>query len=349
MTLHSPFDSRSATTRHRSVAVLGAVIGVLLLYWSMRDVQWGALRNALREVDLRFLPAIAVVYVAVFWCKAWRLSCAMALVRTLPARELFPVTFASNVGNLVLPAYAGEITRAYLLSRATRAPLASLLSATLVERLLDFLVLLGLVAWLLVWGNLVSPELERGALWLAVGMLILMTALWLAVLAAPRIVALAPGLGPGTSRRSRLLVAASRSIGPVLGVVKSMAAPRLIAGLIASSLLHWGLLGLCTLLALQSAGIDAGTGEAIAVLALVTAAMSLPSSPGWIGAVQAGFVFALRPAGVDDSIAVAASIAFHVTIYSTALVLGLAFMRKLGLGWREIAQRPEPAKAVLPE
>lgn len=327
--------------------MLGAVTGVLLLYWSMRDVQWSALRGALREVDLRFLPAIAVVYVAVFWCKAWRLSCAMALVRPVPARELFPVTFASNVGNLVLPAYAGEITRAYLLSRATRAPLASLLSATLVERLLDFLVLLGLVAWLLIWGNLVSPELERGALWLAIGMLILMTALWVAVLAGPRIEALAPG--PGTSRRSRLLAAASRSIGPALGVVRSMAAPRLIAGLIASSLLHWGLLGLCTLLALQSAGIDAGTGEAIAVLALVTAAMSLPSSPGWIGAVQAGFVFALRPAGVDDSVAVAASIAFHVTIYSTALVLGLAFMRNLGLGWREIAQRPEPAKAVLPE
>jgi uncharacterized membrane protein YbhN (UPF0104 family) len=128
-----------------------------------------------------------------------------------------------------------------------------------------------------------------------------------------------------------------------------MAAPRLIAGLIASSLLHWGLLGLCTLLALQSAGIDAGTGEAIAVLALVTAGMSLPSTPGWIGAVQAGFVFALRPAGVDDSIAIAASIAFHVTIYSTALVLGLIFMRKLGLGWRAIAHPPEPGKAVQPK
>jgi glycosyltransferase 2 family protein len=335
-------------TRHRLAAAAGIAIGAALLAWSVRGIDFDALRQSLRAVDWGWLVPVVAAYVAVFWCKAWRFAIAMRPVRRVSPGTLVPAMFASNLGNLVLPAYAGEVTRAVVLSRTLSAPVASVLSAALIERLLDFVVLLGLLTWLLLASEVVPPAVDGVARAVGLATLLLIVAIGIAIAARERIGAFAARFAERT--RSAWLARMAHAVVPALQVLQTLSQPRLAAGLIASSVLHWALLGLCTHFALLAAGVPSGWQGAASVLTLVTAAMTAPSSPGWIGAVQIGFVLGLRPYGVQESEAFAASIVFHACVYFTALFAGLACLRSVGLGWREVAglrpTRAEPPRAA---
>ena len=60
------------------------------------------------------------------------------------------------------------------------------------------------------------------------------------------------------------------------------------------------------------------------------AACTLPTSPGFIGSVQAAFVLALIPFEVGSEATVAASIYFHVLAYVSVVISGLVFLHKAG-------------------
>lgn len=325
--------ARPATRRLAGPA--GPLIGIALLAWSLRGIELGALQSALRDVRWPLLLPLVASYVAVFWCKAWRLSYAVRPLKRVRSRELLAAVFASNLGNLVLPAYAGEVTRAFVLGRWLRIPVSSLVSAAVIERLLDFVVLLALLAWLLLATRVAPPEIAGGARLIGVATAALIGAIAVVILMRASIEAFADRIA--ARRRPALLARLAGAVAPALHVLRTVAEPRLLAGLITSSLAHWALLGACTGFALAALGIDAGWRGAASVLALVTAAMTLPSSPGWVGAVQIGFVLGLRPYGIAESEAFAASIVFHACVYFTALIAGIVGLHRMGLGWSDVA------------
>jgi glycosyltransferase 2 family protein len=324
-----------SVTRSRLAALAGGVLGIGLLGWSVRGIHFDALRSTLAGVSWPFLLLVAALYLAVFWCKAWRLACILRPIRTISPGELLAPVFAGNLGNLVLPAYAGEVTRAVVLGRYLQVPVASVLSATVIERVLDFIVLLSLVAWLLLDARVVDAEIATMARAIGAITLTLVVVMVLALTLRARLEAFAESL----AARTRLvwLARLARALTPALHVLQSVARPQLVAELVVSSIAHWALLGLCTHFAIIATGIDVGWGAAVSALTLVTAAMTLPSAPGWLGAVQIGFVLGLRPYGVTESAAFATSIVFHACVYFMALFAGLACLKSVGLRWREVA------------
>ncbi len=51
--------------------------------------------------------------------------------------------------------------------------------------------------------------------------------------------------------------------------------------------------------------------------------------------------FALTPFGVDPGLAASYAVAFHITTFAPVTVIGLYYVWRLGLSWREVGHSEE--------
>jgi uncharacterized protein (TIRG00374 family) len=131
--------------------ILGLIVAVAAVYYTMRNVSVSELMDSFRQVNYVWLLPTFVLMCLTYVARAirWR-------VLLLPVREevktwdLFsPLMVGFMAG--VLPARAGELIRAYLLGKKFELSFASSLATIVVERLFDLILLLFLFSWILVF------------------------------------------------------------------------------------------------------------------------------------------------------------------------------------------------------
>ncbi len=148
--------------------LLAAVIGVFFLYLAARSVSLGAVGDYLAEVDLLRLAWGAVVFIVLYaLCHGARVVRWLFLVRPLGEVEPSKVYKVGAVGFtaiLLLPLRLGELVRPFLMARTSKVSGAGALATVVVERVIDGLVVTGLLfAGLWTYSGEASLELARGA------------------------------------------------------------------------------------------------------------------------------------------------------------------------------------------
>ena len=128
--------------------------------------------------------------------------------------------------------------------------------------------------------------------------------------------------------------------------------PRLLAGIVFTSLAQWGCMGLSAYLAMEAVGIPARIegaqtqiSAAFVVLAATTFGVTLPAAPGFLGTIQAMFKVALVPFGVSETAAFAASAFFHVPTYLIVTLPGLWLLKRTGYKLKQVRDEAEAEAA----
>jgi hypothetical protein len=93
-----------------------------------------------------------------------------------------------------------------------------------------------------------------------------------------------------------------------------------------SSLGIWLVLGIAVWTALLAAHVDVPLAASWAVLAFMGLGVSLPSSPGFVGVIQAATVLALALFSVPHTEALSFSILFHASQYVPVTLFGLVLL-----------------------
>ena len=70
--------------------------------------------------------------------------------------------------------------------------------------------------------------------------------------------------------------------------------------LLGNSVAQWSLMGVCLWMSVAAVGVDIGPALTVIALAATVVAVTLPNAPGYLGALQAAFVFSLQPFGVSS-------------------------------------------------
>ena len=118
----------------------------------------------------------------------------------------------------------------------------------------------------------------------------------------------------------------------VLRALSSVRSPARLALLLVNSLVQWSLSGVCVWMSMAAVGVTIGPAITLIVLAATVVAVTLPNAPGYVGAIQAAFVFALQPFGVSSESAFAGSVFFLAANWIPVTSVGGMFM--LGSRWR---------------
>jgi len=324
--------------------LIGMAVTIVLLAWALRDVSFTAVWEAVRTAKLSWLGLGVFSFLLSFAVRARRWGTLMSVTCDPgPFRLLHAATYIGFGINNVLPARAGEVTKAFVLKRAGGVPLGVALGSVVAERLLDavavFLMLLASLALGALEGSAagrieVSRLIWVGAVIAALSGTVLSAAHWPEVFA--RLIAWtsrAIGLGRYSSR----LEATSLSL---LGGLEALRHPRRGLVTLGESFVIWGLTAVMYWTGMRAFGITGpGVAGAVFVTSVVALAIAIPSSPGQFGPFEAGVRLALTAYAVPTSVIVAYGLTIHFLAYVTVSAIGLPLAVRFGLSWRQLARR----------
>jgi glycosyltransferase 2 family protein len=341
--------------RARWQTLIGAILTLLLLGWTLRDVRPEELLQQLRSANLWLLVLAAVVATAIFPLRAVRW---MVLLEPIaPGLRFMDAWRAVAIGmmiNNVLPARAGELARAYAISRETRAvSFTTALASIALDRVFD-----ALIVFALMFGAMLAPGFPAGATIAGRPATALLGTWGIATLVVVFSGAVMVAFRPDIVRTIATRV--MRTVLPKweprvasfvehatagLAVLRS---PSRFARVVFWTVLHWLTNAFAFWIAFRAVGITAPFSGALFLQGLIAIGVAIPSSPGFFGPFEAFAKAGLQIYSVPVTLAVTWAVGFHLLSFVPITALGAFYFSRLGLSLREMratAQRPAAADA----
>ena len=321
---------------------LGITLSVVLLWWTLHGEPLGEVWAAVRAADWWLWLAAVVAATLTFPVRArrWRTILEPVAPR-VPFGPLWRATAIGMMANNVAPARAGEVARAYSLSREEpRVPTATALASIAVDRVFDAIVLLLLMFVApfdpafppggTVYGQSV-PTLARGGIVMVVGLLVGLYGLLAFPAAAERVFrTLVRRVAPRFEARGAGML---RAFAAGLGVLRS---PGRFASVFAWTLAHWLLAAWSLWLGFRAVGIAAPFTAALFLNGVSSLATAVPSSPGFFGVFESVSKVTLRLYNVPDTLAVSWALGYHVLTFVPITVIGAVYAVRLGFHFRDL-------------
>lgn len=322
---------------------LGLALSAALLWWTLRGEPLGPVWAAIRDANWWWWAASTTAATLIFPLRArrWRVILEPAVGR-VAGGPLWRAVAIGTMANNVLPARAGEIARAFALTReAPQVPFAAGLASLAVDRAFDGLVLLALLfaapldpAFPVggrVFGQTV-PMLARTGMALLALLLGGMYALLAFPGGAERVFrAVARRLVPRLEARG---ADALRAFADGLAVLRH---PGRFLAVLGWTVAHWLLAAWSLWLGFRAVDLSAPFTAALFLNSVTSIATAVPAAPGFFGTFEASSKASLQLYGVPGSLALSWALGYHVLTFIPITVLGAVYAVRLGLGLRELS------------
>lgn len=285
---------------------MGILVGVFFLLFSFSKVDWKQFISAVEAIQLGWVLLSAAILAFTMYLRAFR----WYLITGLPRADLLKVWDAASVGYLgtaIYPARAGDVLRMLRLQQTTGMGGGYVIGSAVIDRILDGISLcILLFITVLLWaGNLQAQQ----ALWAVAVFFIVATVGWvLFVMSGHRLRALLGWVAARWDWGRRL----GRWYEECLDGLQIFRSPQLIVTVLALQVIVSYLDIVALWLLFFAFSWELPFTAALVALVYLAAAMSLPSSPGYIGVYQIATLMALTAFGVDETSAVAYGTVLHV-------------------------------------
>ncbi len=318
----------------------GLAVVAALFWWLFRDVDPADVWAQVRGADFLLLSLAVAATTAGFLVRAVRWRWLLAPVHpATPLRSRFAAVCVGFMVNNFLPR-VGELARAYAYSRIEPVPAATAFATLVVERFLDGVAVLLLLAVAVASPGFPADDLPAEVV---VG-LRSVAGLTLVVLAGSALLVAFP------DRSTRLLASgahrwlpaglAARTEAAATGFVAGFAALRGWRTLVPAALwsvAFWALQSLSFWIGFFAFGIHLPYTAALFMNAAVAAAVVVPT-PGYVGTLQAGATLALRDVyGAPEASTLGFAVGWHLGAFVPITLLGLWYARRIGLSFGEMA------------
>ena len=340
-------------SHYRTVAVLALAVALVTLF--LRNVDLGEVFHAIAGAKPLWLLVVLATIFGNMVIRTWRWQYLLEPLGGSSFRNSFRANVVGFAARSVLPVAAGELVRPYFLSRHERVSATGAFATVVIERLLDLVtVLILLASYVFLFdqdGGSTNPAAWRALKWSggAAGVASIAALVALFVLAGhpfrfgralARLERIAPASAAG------LLAGIAEKFAVGLGAIRQ---PRRLVVALAWSLPLW----LCIALGIWSAAVAFGLTMPFAgsflLIALLTVGITVPT-PGGVGGFHEAFRLGTTMFfGAPNDTAVAAAIVLHAITIGPVLVVGLVFAAQDGLSvsaMRHLAEQPDPEPLV---
>jgi hypothetical protein len=242
--------------------------------------------------------------------------------------------------NNVVPARAGEIARAYALTKEAPVPFAMALASLAVDRLFDAIVLLLLAATALLDPVLSSEQTFAGrplssfAAGAGTIVVVLLIALYALVFFPKQLLRLfelfARRVSPSVEDRGRTML---ETFVRGLSVLRS---PGRFAAVFGWTLAHWLLNALGFWFAFKAVGVQAPFSAALFLQAFIALGTAVPALPGFFGVFEYMSVQGLAVYGVSQQQAATWAIGYHLFSFIPITLIGAYYFARLGVKLRDL-------------
>jgi glycosyltransferase 2 family protein len=337
---------------HQSSSALGIALSALLLWWAFKDAPIAQVLDHIRHANVWLLIAATVVGTCIFPLRArrWR-TILDPVAPDLPFWMLWRATAIGMMISNVVPARAGEVARAYALTRETdRVPFTAAFASIAVDRVFDAAVIL-----LLMFAAMLDPRLAAGATIagrpvgnLAFGGVVfavaVLTVLYLMVFFPALVLAtyawVARRIAPRLQERGLSHLTAFMS---GLGVLRS---PRRFLSVFWWTLIHWLVNAAAFYIGFLAFGIDAPFSAALFLQGIIAIGVAVPQAPGFWGTFELLGKLGLALYGVPDGLAVAWGFSYHLLSFIPITLIGAAYFIRMGIHLGDVRAASSAARST---
>ena len=334
--------------------IAGFVIAAVLIWLLFRETDWQAVGKALREANWWWLLLSTALVFVTFVTRIRRWSFIVRTAQPVSFRHLFSATQIGFLANFTLPGRVGEVIRAVVLSRLTGLAFSRCFAFVALDRVTD---LFGLITVLLISifffnpdGPVVIEELGATIPPNAIRLGALSTGLFMAAIIVSFVLLY---LNKGLALRivDATVGRVSEALRVRLGGMVAQFADGLhvfksagdMVRAIGWSLVTWTIGTFCYFCVLQAFAIDAPWYTAVVVMACLAVAISVPSTPGFVGLFHIAIVGALLVVAPETSpdVAKAAAIIAHLVNIVPVMIAGVYCLYTEDLGLLELRRQSE--------
>ena len=331
-------------------SLLGIALSAALLWLTLRDVAFGEVLRLLGRSNAGLWLACTLTATAIFPLRARRWQAILApLGPRLPVRDLWQATAIGMMVNNVVPARAGELARAFSLTRARpEVPFGAALGSLVVDRVFD-----GTMVLLLLLTATLDPRFPADATvlgWSAGRIAAAATTVLAIALTGLVLLVLAPDVlgrwiergvavvSPATGGRLRQLV---ESFAAGVAVLRS---PTLVREVAWWTFLHWVTNAVAFWLGFRALGLDAPLSAAFFLQGIIAIGVAIPQAPGFFGVFEAAGKAGLALYLVPADAAVSWAIGFHLLSFIPITVLGAWYLTRQRWSLRDLETSTEPPR-----
>jgi uncharacterized protein (TIRG00374 family) len=337
--------------KHRTALV--SLLAAGLLVWFLRHANLADVWRQVQRARWDLLVAAFGVVLSTYWARAIRWRYLLSPIGPTRFRTVFRTTVIGFAALGLLPARAGDVLRPYLLSRQEGLSLSSTFATIVIERVLDLIAVLSLLAvYLAVVADVssMSPALLRSVIVSSstAGLLavLLSVVLWLIAAHPERIGGLVQTadrvLGHAVAKR---LARMARSFSGGLAVARR---PRELWASVVWSFAIWLLHATEVWVATLAFGMVLPFAGSFLLQALLVIGVAVPT-PGGVGSYHEAYRFGMTTFfGASNANAIAAAIVVHAISFVPVVVLGLIYMAQDGLSLGRLKElaREAPREGV---
>ncbi len=313
-----------------------SLLALALVAWFLRHADiadvWTQVRHA--RVDLLILGFVFVM--ATYWARAIRWQHLLAPVGRTSFRTVFRTTVIGFAALAILPARVGDVLRPYLLARREGLATTATIATVVMERVLDLIAVLSLLA-VYVWGftgdsplpdRLLNPVKVSATLAAAASVLLLVV-MWVLATHPERIGKLAAAAArilPG-----RLSERVGHLASTFSGGFAATRNPRALVLAIFWSFPLWLAIAAEAWAVTVAFGIDMPFAGTFLLQALLVIGVAVPT-PGGVGSFHEAYRIGVTTFfGAPNDRAIAAAIVTHAISFVPVVLLGVIFMAQDGL------------------
>ena len=138
------------SSKHSMKIVLGLLISIGFLFLAFRQLDFQQMKQAFSQANYWLLiPTIIVIFTS-HWLRSLRWQFLLNPIKRIPVANLFSALLIGYAANTILPAHLGEFLRAYVIGRKRNISVSSAMATIVVERIIDVLSIVFIMAITLV-------------------------------------------------------------------------------------------------------------------------------------------------------------------------------------------------------
>ncbi len=313
-----------------------SLLAIALLGWFLRDANLDDVWSHVRSANVGMLILALIFVVTTFWIRTFRWQQLLAPIGPTQFRTVFRAGVIGFAALSILPARVGDILRPYLVARQEGLPFTATFATIVMERVLDLIAVLTLMA-IYVWGfadtskwnpRLLGP-IEISAAVGGAAALVLLVIMWLLASHPDRIERLMHSTDRVLPRRVALRMGElARTFSQGFAVARE---PRGFLLALLWSFPLWTAIAAETWAVTRAFGIDLSFSGTFLLQLFLVVGVAVPT-PGGVGSYHEAYRFGVTTFfGAPNDQAVAAAIVVHAVAFIPVLLLGVLFMAQDGL------------------
>jgi uncharacterized membrane protein YbhN (UPF0104 family) len=321
------FGAAAAGVRRRSAWswIPAAALAALLLWWSLRGVDWKQVAGIIARARWALLAVAAGTSSCSLFLRGLRWRILLNATERFSVGTVFWANNAGYLGNSLLPARAGEVIRSFLISSRSSLSRTYVLTTALSERLMD-------VVALVLWSSLLLLGVHPKPVWmqqLSRTMAIVAGAGAAAITILPHTGGLLESVLGRVPLPARLRQLALRLCEQVLSGMRAFHDWRRFAGFASLTVVIWCSDAVGIMALGRALHLELPFSTAFLLLTALGLGSALPSTPGYVGIYQFVAVTVLTPFGFDRDSAIALILVVQALGYAVVLTFGVIAVRRL--------------------